>query len=108
AGSLRQTPDSKVSRARATAASTVAWSESTTSAISSSVDGSKTGIIPELGLSTAGSMPMSLNVSYPFAEPLRHGEARCLQLLRTLRCAAQERSGRLPPAGLGAAPTGGS
>lgn len=40
AGSLRQTPDSNVSRAQATASSTAFRSESTTSAICSSVDGS--------------------------------------------------------------------
>ena len=87
AGSLRHTPDSNVSRARATAASTAAWSESTTSAICSSVDGLKTGMMPELRLSTAGSVSMALlNVLHPFAEPLRDGEARCLQSLRTRLC----------------------
>ena len=85
AGSLRQTPESKVSRALFTAASTVDLSESTISPICSSEDGLKTAMTPEPWPSTARSMSMvSLNVLHPFAKLLRAGEARCLQVLRFL------------------------
>ena len=65
AGALRHTPDSKVSRARATAASTAAWLESGTSAICSSLDGLKTAMA-------------LLNILHPFTQALQTEEPTLL------------------------------